>query len=53
MFRPIVPMKYMSASSLQKAGLLDSVNMYISRIGWEAFVMMQHPAYVIPTCEFR
>ena len=52
MSRPFVPMKYISASSLERAGLLDNVNMYVNRMGWEAFVMMQQPTYVIPTCEF-
>ena len=47
-----MPMKYISASSLQEMGLMDSVNMYVNRMGWEAFMMMQHPTYVIPTCEF-
>ena len=45
-------MKYLSASTLQKAGLLDEVNMYIARLGWEAFIMMKHPTYIVPTCEF-
>ena len=45
-------MKYISASSLQSAGLLNDVNMYISRIGWEAFVMKQYPTCAVPTCEF-
>ena len=45
-------MKYMSVSSLYSVGLLDNVNMYVSRLGWEAFVMMQHPTFVIPICEF-
>ena len=26
--------------------------MYIARVGWEAFVMMQYPTYVVSTCEF-
>ena len=46
------PMKHISASSLQRAGLLNEVNMYILRMGWEAFVMKQYPTYVVPTCEF-
>ena len=33
-------------------GLLDEVNMYVSRMGWEAFIMMKHPTYIVPTCEF-
>ena len=52
MARKFVPMKYLSASTLQRVGLLDKVNMYISRLGWEAFMMMKHPTYIVPTCEF-
>ena len=26
--------------------------MYLPILGWEAFVMMKHPTYVVPTCEF-
>ena len=52
MSRQFAPMKYLSPSSLQRAGLLNEVNMYVSRMGWEAFVMMKHPTYVVPTCEF-
>ena len=52
MSRSFAPMKYISASSLQRAGLLNEVNMYISRMGWEAFVMKQYPTYVVPTYEF-
>ena len=52
MSRQFAPMKYLSSSSLQRVGLLNEVNMYVSRMGWEAFVMMKHPTYVVPTCEF-
>ena len=52
MSRSFAPMKYISASSLQRVGLLNEVNMYISRMGWEAFMMKQYPTYVVPTCEF-
>ena len=45
-------MKYLSASALQRLGLLDEVNMYAARMGWEAFIMMKHPTYIVPTCEF-
>ena len=30
----------------------ESDLMYVSRMGWEAFVLMKHPTYVVPTCEF-
>ena len=33
-------------------GLLNEVNMYVTRMGWEAFILMRHPTYVVPTCEF-
>ena len=52
MSRQFAPMKYLSPSSLQRAGLLNEVNMYVSRMGWETFVGMKHPTYVVPTCEF-
>ena len=39
MSRSFAPMKYISTSSLQSTRLLNDVNMYISRMGWEAFVM--------------
>ena len=52
MNRKIVPNKYISTYSLQSTGLLDEVNMYINRIGWGDFVLMQSPSYVRPTCEF-
>ena len=52
MARSFATMMYMSPSSLDKVGLLNEVNMYIARMGWEAFVMMQYPTYVVPTCEF-
>ena len=42
MSRQFAPMKYLSPSSLQRAGLLNEVNMYVSRMGWEAFVLMKH-----------
>ena len=45
-------MKYLSASALRRAGLLDEVNMYVSRMGCQDFMMMKHPTYVVPTCEF-
>ena len=45
-------MKYLSASALQRSGLLDEVNMYVARMGWEAFIIMKHPIYIVPTCEF-
>ena len=51
MARSFATMKYMSPSSLNKVGLLNEINMYIARMGWEAFVMMQYPTYVVPTCE--
>ena len=51
MSRQFAPMKYLSPSSLQRARLLNEVNMYVSRMGWEAFVLMKHPTYVVPTCE--
>ena len=50
--KKIVINKYMSVSSLQQVGLLDDVNMYLTRMGWEAFVMMQYPTYVRPTYKF-
>ena len=40
MARLFATMKYMSNYSLESVGLLNEVNMYISRMGWEAFVMM-------------
>ena len=52
MSRQFAPMKYLSPSLLQRVGLLDEVNMYIARMGWEAFILMRHPQYVVPTCEF-
>ena len=52
MARKFVPMKYLSASALQRSGLLDKVNMYVARMGWEAFIMMKHPTYIVPPCEF-
>ena len=52
MARKFVPMKYLSASSLQRAGLLDEVNIYVARLEWEASIMMKHPTYIVPTCEF-
>ena len=52
MTRQFVPMKYLSASSLKRVDLLDEVNMYVSRLGWEAFMKMQHPTFVVPICEF-
>ena len=52
MNRKIVPNKYISTYSLQSVGLLDEVNMYINRMGWGDFVLMQSPSYVRPTCEF-
>ena len=52
MSRQIVPNRYMSVSPLRSVGLLDEVNTYVSRLGWEAFVRMQHPTYARPTCEF-
>ena len=45
MSRQFAPMKYLSSSSLQRVGLLNEVNMYVSRMGWEAFVLMKHPTY--------
>ena len=45
MSRQFAPMKYLSPSSLQRVGLLDKVNMYVARMGWEAFIMMRHPTY--------
>ena len=47
-----MPNKYIHASSLQEVELLDEVNMYLTRIGYEAFVIMQYPTYVRPTYEF-
>ena len=38
--RKIMPNKHISASSLREIGLLDEVNMYLSRLGWEAFVLL-------------
>ena len=52
MNRKIMPNKYISTYSLQSVGLLDEVNMYINRMGWGDFVLMQSPSYVRPTCEF-
>ena len=52
MARKFVPIKYLSASTLQRSRLLDEVNMYVARMGWEAFIMMKHPTYIVPTCEF-
>ena len=52
MARKFVPMKYLSASTLQRVGLLDEVNMYVSRLEWEAFMMMKHPTYIMPIYEF-
>ena len=26
--------------------------MYVSRMGWEDFMIMKHPTYIVPTCEF-
>ena len=40
MTRKIVPNKYMSTYSLQDASLLDEVNMYVNRMGWDDFVLM-------------
>ena len=40
MTRKIVPNKYMSTYSLQSAGLLDEVNMYVNRMGWGDFVLI-------------
>ena len=33
MSRQFTPMKYLSPSSLQRVGLLDEVNIYVSRMG--------------------
>ena len=52
MARKFVPMKYLSASALQRSGLLDEVNMYVARLGWEAFIIIKHLTYIVPTCEF-
>ena len=52
MTKKIVPNKYMSTYSLQDAGFLNEVNMYINRMGWGDFMLMQSPSYVRPTCEF-
>ena len=52
MARQFAPMKYLSTSSLQRTGLLNEVNMYVYRMGWETFVGMKHPTYIVPTCEF-
>ena len=52
MSRSFATMKYMSIHSHESVGLLNDVNMYISRMGWEAFVMMQYPTYIVPTYEF-
>ena len=52
MSRSFTTIKYMSIHSLESVGLLNEVNMYISRLGWEAFVVTQHPTYIVPTCEF-
>ena len=52
MARKFVPMKYLSASALQRLGLLNEVNIYVARLGWEAFIMMKHPTYIMPACEF-
>ena len=45
-------MKYLSASALQRVGLLDKVNIYVARLGWEAFIMMKHPTYIVPIYKF-
>ena len=42
----------MSKSALREVGLFEEVNIYIERMGQEAWVLLQHPAYVQPTCEF-
>ena len=52
MTRKVVPNKYINTYSLQDASLLDEVNMYINRMGWGDFVLMQSPTYARPTCEF-
>ena len=50
--RKIVSNKYVSTSSLRAIGLLDEVQMYLFRMGWEAFILLQYLTYVKPTCEF-
>ena len=40
MTRKIVPNKYMNTYSLQDAGLLDEVNIYINRMGWGDFMLI-------------
>ena len=50
--RKFVPNRYMSANALREVGLLEEVNMYIARIGWEACVLLQYPTYIRLTCEF-
>ena len=52
MSRQFAPMKYLSPSSLQRVGLLDEVNKYVARMGWEAFILMRHPTYIVPIYEF-
>ena len=50
--RKFVPNRYMSAHALREVGLFEEVNMYITRMGWEACVLLQYPTYVRLTCEF-
>lgn len=52
MSRKIVPNRYLSATSLIEVGLLEDINLYINRMGWNNFILMQNPSYAIPTCEF-
>ena len=50
--RKIMPNRYVSATSLTEIGLLDEINFYINRMGWNDFIMMQNPSYTSPTYEF-
>ena len=52
MNRKIIPNRYASSTSLSEIGLLDEVMLYVNRIGWGNFIMMQSPSYVEPTYEF-
>ena len=52
MGRKIVSNRYLHATSLIEIGLLEDINMYVHRMGWNEFILMQNPSYAIPTCEF-
>ena len=47
-----MPNRYVSATTLIEIGLLYEINLYVNRMGWNDFIIMQNPSYAIPTCEF-